>query len=1104
MRKIFTTLKSVVAATLVAAMTLAVSCSYDDTGVKNEIEKVKADVAELTERVAALEKRLTDEVAALQALVNGKVVVTGVETDADGVTTVTLSDGKSFKVYPEATFTDTDTDTYVSVKEDNGVLYWAFFDKDDNFIAWLEINGEKVAVYDGNDDTDTIYTPSVPQFRVAENGETEISIDGGITWVSTGLSAAAISGSIFSDVVLNEDGTVTFYLTNGGDFTVVKAELIEFDQTRGQVYVKNGEVKEIGFSINDAVVDINVMNQPMGWKATVEEVVADEPEAEVLAAGGKDYVLKVTGPKAELVKSGVAEKEGVVSIHFNTAAGACKVLKLEVNLAEITVEMDKTGHMFITNTVVDSYLYEDWWGNSELVQEFNNYYIAVMNLDDYTEDLASIYNANWGEFNVPCAGGWVNNFYSNVNDRNPYVYYEEGVCEKFVFDVTVEELINALDYYGNLSYEGNSFMVLVIPTDPTNGGTLILDQAIATPFKQLAMNIEAVESECYNVYFDVTLRGGVAYNVLPMSLADVEEYLTYGYESAEAYFYEMMMSYLAQPNWSTFGFRINTDVNEEKIGIMDLISYTLDYEPYFEITPGTDYILAYFAEEEGKAVEEYTAEDLKYTYFSTADLVKAETPAEYTIEYGEDHSYTRISVDITVPENTVASYSRFYTEEQLDEEYLMDDLLGYNGFAYTDFENGYTYSAGQTTTVAGESMWFYLLIVNENGEYTLVGQEVKSKEVVLNSAEVSIASVDFVDQSATITLAGVEGLEISAIKYFMVPVDASSYYNKTEEQLQNIAYGSDWMYKTATANPFEVSGYLADYSYITAGKTYRLAVGVQFADGTVSAPLYGEYTYTIQMEDVVATKAWAKDSLLETEGSTCYQCWVYFELPSGDEVRISFGTGEDSDTWYGDPYYGNGSNMYVNVGQWDSWAMSTNGVWYNGVYFNGVEIYPYNEPVQVGYNENGYTFEFTVDKYNVTYAGPVEGLEAPANYVPGEGGDDNGDDSGDEGGNTGAGDATELAVAVCSVQDWGGGDYYFYFADAGYTWTINWDINMPNGFQAGTYTLADTFPGFDPFYLGEKLTDLQFVVSGDRSNFTIDATFEIPSGKYHFTATGSF
>ena len=97
MRKIFTTLKSVVAATVISAMALATSCSYDDTAIKNDVEKIKGDLATLTQRVDALEDKLDEQVKGLQDLINGKVVVTGVET-VNGTTTVTLSDGSSFEI----------------------------------------------------------------------------------------------------------------------------------------------------------------------------------------------------------------------------------------------------------------------------------------------------------------------------------------------------------------------------------------------------------------------------------------------------------------------------------------------------------------------------------------------------------------------------------------------------------------------------------------------------------------------------------------------------------------------------------------------------------------------------------------------------------------------------------------------------------------------------------------------------------------------------------------------------------------------------------------------------------------------------------------------
>ena len=75
MRKIFTSLKSVVSAVIIAAMAFSVSCSYDDTAINQRVDKVEKDLAALTERVGALESKLQTEVDALEALINGKVVI---------------------------------------------------------------------------------------------------------------------------------------------------------------------------------------------------------------------------------------------------------------------------------------------------------------------------------------------------------------------------------------------------------------------------------------------------------------------------------------------------------------------------------------------------------------------------------------------------------------------------------------------------------------------------------------------------------------------------------------------------------------------------------------------------------------------------------------------------------------------------------------------------------------------------------------------------------------------------------------------------------------------------------------------------------------------
>ena len=922
MRKIFTTLKSVVALAIIASMTLAASCSYDDSAINKRVDKVEKDLAALTERVAALEKRLGEEVEALTALINGKVVVTSVEKDGDA-TKVTLSDGSSFTVYPECTVVDTDTDTdtntYVSIAEDNGVLYFAIYEMGE-FKDWLLINGEKVPVYDGNEDDDVCDDPYEPEAPVAPKFKVDgenimVSIDGGVTWVESGLSAAAAGAQIFTGVKVNDDNTVTFSLADGSTFDVVIAELIEFESTRAQAFVKAGQTKEVPFTVNDAVVDINIMNQPLGWKATVEAAVADEEAAEgdenvdpgmgILAAGGANFVLKVTAPASDFVASGHADKEGFVSIHFNTASGACKVAKLLVNLAEITLDVDKAGNVTITNTLVDSYIYSDWWGNSELITEFNNYYLAVMPLDAYTEDLESIYNANWGEFNVPCAGGWINNIYMNLNDRNQPTYYEEGVTESWTVVATVEEIIDYLDWYGDLTYEGESFMVLVIPTDVENNSTLLLDQALAAPFKQLNVNVVENEDErkFNNVYFNATLRGGLAYHLYPMAVAEIEEYIAQEYNtSIEDFFEQAMQQYVAQPNWSSFGFKVSEDLVAENIALMDLLGYTLDYDPYFPTAPNTEYVMAIFTEQDGKT--EYTGEDLKYVYFSTADIVEAATPAEYTIEYNDQRTYTNIGVDVTVPEDTAVAYTRWYEEEYMELDLLKADLIE-NGYDRTDFEMGYTFSTSTSADEAAAVRYLGLLIVNADGEYTLVQKELTGKDVVYNEATLAIEKVEFPgDGTALVYFSGIEGLEIDYIHFYSSDVaNTSTYYkNLTEEELANISYSDDWLYRTASENsnpvviPYDVA-----YNKFAAGKTYKFALGVAFTDGTVSNCAYTQVEYALPEGTFTPVRAELDlyfDGYEYNENDSEYAFWLYDEEGAVLEVVYHYCQNNDwSDEW---------------------------------------------------------------------------------------------------------------------------------------------------------------------------------------------------------------
>ena len=950
MRKIYSTLKSVVAGTLVAAMTLAASCSYDDTAIKKDVEQIKTDLATLTERVDALEDKLDSEVEGLKQLINGKVVVTGVETKGD-VTTVTLSDGSSFVIDNSKSTAVAGDDYTINAKEDGGVYYWAVF-KNGAFEHFLEVEGQKVPVFAGEGESCACEL----QMEVREDGKLYVSIDGGANWVSTELPAEQVSGAcVFASVEVDGDNVI-FTLADGTSFNVQKAELVEFEAAKSAVYVKVAETIAIPFAINDAVEDINVMNTPLGWKAEV---------VDTRAVGGMDFALNITGPAKNFLE--YAEKSGKVAIHFNTAAGACKVMSVDVELAAIDLQVDKDGNITIVNTLVDKYDRENW-GVTEHIEEFNNYYFAVLNLDEYYEyegRLDEAYNSSWGEFNIPAAASYIQNFFTNVGE-NGYenAIYQDGVNEKWTVNFTVEEAIDYLDWYNYMTYEGNSFMVCVIPTDVKNAGALLWDEMVAVPFKQLSLSIVEIEDARTfdNAYFDVTLRGGVAYHLYPMSMKDVNDYVeVYNYyPSMEDLFWDYLNSYLQYPSWYSFGFEIAEDVVETNISLSDLLAYTHDYYS-FETKPATDYVMALFTWEDGKT--EYTKDDLKFFYFSTAELTAADPAFEATYDFNEDHGLYTVAVDLSVPENVAALYTRWYDNE-MGQSDLVEDLIN-NGYGRdaADLEaNQYTVYVGTSVSDPGTTKYLGVLMIDAEGNYTATQFPVKSAELVINDTYTpTIESVTFDSEGAHITVGGLEGAEVKAYKYYIISTTGSSYYQKSEDQLFDVAYSNDWLYQSSETNPI-LATRTADYTYsFAAGATYKVAVGVQFADGTYSNCVYGEYVNDVPPTALTSVVA----SWVESDPNWCY---LTLTAETGDVITTSAGNGGvnylNEGTWSYDYYYSSGfalGNTYMNN---TTWVSSIN--------------------MDVAYTAAGqYSLKLVTSHGVFAYEGAIEGL-----VVPGFGGGD--------------------------------------------------------------------------------------------------------------------
>ena len=701
MRKIFTTLKSVVAAALVAAMTLSVSCSYDDTGIKNEMEEIRVDLAELTDRVAKLESKLQGEVDALKALINEQVVVVDVVKDANGDQTIHLSDGSTITV-----------------------------------LAPVECTCE----------------PTEPcqcdplEYRVVD-GVLEVSADG-VNWVAiTGVAPECV----VANIVVNGN-TATITLADGTVFDVVKAELIEFDAARGQVYVAAGTTKSVNFTINDAVADINIMNQPLGWKASVEVAAADEDDVDpgmgILAAGGTEFVLNITGPSKEFVNAGYAEKEGVVSVHFNTENGACKVAKMVVNLAELTMNVDASGNITITNTLATEQ--SNYWG--EVFVDFADFFIGIMPKALYDEHGNDALRNDFYGYDYDTAavtqrstGLW------NVADlRN----YEEGVYEEEIIEITVDKLASA--FYPTYNFEiGQEYIIfLSLESELQNYYEIpVLDNAIMANYKRVLVEAEYVaDSATWNdATLHVSLAGYQNYLIGWMPVAEANDYINNGMAASIE---ELLPLYINGYGLMSSGAIISGDYIDQDIKLSELAGLSLmGWAP--EVAANTEYHLYIYPFNAATEMEFYqhqmVAENLLYVgTFATAPLAAGnfDVAAEYTVvEHVEDN----IIVDVTVSEDVTSVYYTWFEESQADPEEAAYLVLG---DVYTEKVEGEVSFTAEKFGYNGLPNPIYLAMVaiNAEGEYVYVEKEFKYIEpepIALTSFEYKGRHLDIDDNVET-------------------------------------------------------------------------------------------------------------------------------------------------------------------------------------------------------------------------------------------------------------------------------------------------------------------------------------------------------------------
>ena len=1079
MRKIFTSLKTIVAATLVAAMSLSVSCSYDDTGIKNEIENVKADLAALAERVTALENKLNSEVDALKALIDGKVVVVDVVTDADGNQTITLSNG-------------------------------------DTITVLAPVGCDHVC--------------DVLQYRVVD-GVLEVSADGK-NWIPVQVAPE----QVVANIVLNEDGTATITLANGEEFTVVKAELIECEATRSQLFVAPGETKSLKFTINDAVADVNVMNQPLGWTASIEVAPAVEDEDNVdpgmgiLAAGGADFLLNITGPSADFVNAGFAQKEGFVAVHFNSANGGCKVAKVAVNLAELGISVDASGNITVSNSVAKSAGFDEM---GEPLYDFADFFIGIVDADDYATYGDKVFVDTFDdwtyEYTANVASTQRTTGFQNIVDLQ---WYEAGVCEKEVYTLTVDQLANA--FWPKYEYEMGKEYIIFVTTETEMASYVeqpILTNAVKASYKRVFVeaNLDKENTTWNDATAEFTLAGYNYYIVGWLPVTQLEEFVMYG---MAADLDSALVFYLKNGgNLMGAGAVVSDLQGTYKLSELAALSMT-GWAPM--LNADTEYLFFVYPMNAETEMDFYTHQVVdenirNYGSFRTKALVQGSFDAAAEFELVA-HEEKNIEVNATFGEEVVSVIYNWYEESFMDPEEAAAAILGdvyYSEFVtFGDAEHAIAASKFEYYGLP-DPVYLGVLAINANGEYVYVEQSFSrnegGEEPEPETPDYSALNYVRAKQTGSLTDANIqiysENDEYCLVLNMYGVVDGNRFIPEGTYQFGN-GYGQVYCYNYSYIFDYSVNAksfyFQPGYGEVKVSEVdgkYRIEVIdakgttdnagegelIPFStvyEGTIeNLILPSEYVAPVQIDftPVRAEYDLMFDLYEYNGGDAEYAFWLYDENNNYLEVICKFGPHTGWDYVYSAKYVGaDGEKQFTTV---QTQAPSN----YNCT--SDAERY---FAVKATMTDNSY-----IMFYDVLPAVAVNYLGEGSNYTPGS---DN--QGGNEGGETPEpevpGETTELTIVSHAFGYTGTMETEVIFREATPGVEHIVDFRM-TGIEAGTYNDSDNgiILGYCRYMYGSSdygggvvfdSANATIVDNGD-TTFTFDVNFVAEGAAYHFTYT---
>ena len=849
MKRIFTNLKAYASVAMaIAVMGVAafgVSCTYDDTalrgeieGVKGDLDGVKEDLATLEARVAALETKLNNEVAGLQALivtakteildeVDGKFVavngsvedlaealaakyaelaakdaelagqLTALEGQVGGLISakqnsngewvLTLSGGQEITIYPKA------TQNYhgVTAMQQNGVYYWAQYNADGTTTFLKDEEGNKYPLHQATPVVDvegaanSAVNAAMGNIKVETNaeGQLQLTLDGGKTWYPLGGGGDA---GLFTGVSQDyEAGTATFSLVGGEEITVALAKEADpemvFGIKSGKVHFDNEETKAIRLTA-ELVEEVVVISAPRGW---------------VVEYNGKD--LEVTAPSYEdVVDTETADESGWIKVLATGKDNAAHISKLRVTTSEqgLFIEIDAANRaMNIINTAT----YEDY--GMEMACPF---YYGIIPADKLANLKELVMNQEIGfvqealpSLEEPMDLGFLYTYCNSYFDYDIYEYIEPEM------EVGGDYIVWATPH-SMVTYEPD------------------FDELVWVEYKNVVVSAEVTASYLNDVDVNIVVEGYDYYcvNIYQTQYAD-----NVADDLAQAIMYA---------NWWGFNFGYMFYDNGFEGSLSEMV------EGQQEFHPGTAYTAFILPMSNNTDLSTLSVDNLVRVDFTTIALTAGGEGVPSFVVNEEKTGFTEVYGTITPAANAALTYYKWYTAEELasyenDEALIanLTDLADYMSTTYITVEET---EARIQNLAQGQTVTLVALSVDAEGKYgqllktNATTKSVSYSNVTLTAGDTEI-SADQTMFSVKITASG----EVAKYRYEWVGTSDYRWYGSSQYN-KDVANAETYMV-TAGENDYYVKDAVAnEYGFLTLpmpklDTEYKLIIGAIDAEG---------------------------------------------------------------------------------------------------------------------------------------------------------------------------------------------------------------------------------------------------------------------------------